>query len=271
MYEVAQELAGKMRLHGLKNSLERRCAESLSESLHPSELVRLLLEDELLHRQDTKAKRLTAKAKFRRASDLENWDKNFERNLTPAKFKELVLLNFLHKKQSLLIIGATGLGKTQLAIAIGRAMCTEQFSVKFISPNQLFEEAAKEKAAGNFLKYINQLKSQTAIILDVLGLRNYTHDEAGILLEILEERYGQGVTIVTSQVEPEGWPSLFEDGVIGQAIVDRLINPSEKVVLKYPFPPESLIHPLAIVNRVNNTILKFILSLRRQYHRSLFQ
>ena len=69
------------------------------------------------------------------------------------------------------------------------------------------------------------------LILDDFALRRYNHDEANILMEILEERYQKGVNIVSSQVSPEGWRELFEDSVISEAIVDRLINPSETVQL----------------------------------------
>jgi DNA replication protein DnaC len=63
-------------------------------------------------------------------------------------------------------------------------------------------------------------------------LRNYTHEEATSLIDILEERYHKAPLIVTSQVEPQGWLKLFEDPVIGEAIVDRLILPAQKITLK---------------------------------------
>lgn len=67
------------------------------------------------------------------------------------------------------------------------------------------------------------------MILDDLGLRNYTHEEATSLMEILEERYHKASLNVTSQVESQGWLKLFEDPVLGEAIVDRLIQPSQKI------------------------------------------
>ena len=70
------------------------------------------------------------------------------------------------------------------------------------------------------------------LILDDLGLRNYTHEEATSVMDLLEERYHKAPIIVTSQVEPQGWLKLFEDPVIAEAIVDRLIHPSQKITLK---------------------------------------
>lgn len=65
--------------------------------------------------------------------------------------------------------------------------------------------------------------------LDGLALRNHMHEDANILLEILVDRYRKAITIVTSQVHPAGWISLFEDPVIAEAIIDRLRNPSAVV------------------------------------------
>jgi DNA replication protein DnaC len=65
-------------------------------------------------------------------------------------------------------------------------------------------------------------------------LKSHKRDEAMILLDLLEERYQKGMQIITSQVDIEGWQSLFADKVASEAIVDRLKNPSEKVVLTGP-------------------------------------
>jgi DNA replication protein DnaC len=79
---------------------------------------------------------------------------------------------------------------------------------------------------GRYLNYVRGLVKVKVLIIDDLGLRNYTHEEATSLMDILEERYHKAPLIVTSQVEPQGWLKLFEDPVIGEAIVDRLIHPS---------------------------------------------
>lgn len=232
MFESIKSLSHELRLFGIHRSVERRCSEALSDSLHPSELVRLLLEDEKMQRKEAAGKRLTSRARFRNGSAIENFDMSFDRGITKQKLKELSLLNFFHKKENLLIIGKTGVGKTNLAIALGKKLCEEGEVTSFFSSNLLFEEAQAERAAGRYLKWIQKVKKNTVMILDDFALRNYSHDEANTLLEIIEERYQKGITIITSQVSPPGWSSLFEDPVIAEAIVDRLKNPSCLVELK---------------------------------------
>lgn len=229
--ESVKSIAHELRLFGIHGAAERRCQEAQAESLHPAEFLRLLLEDEKDRRRQIVAKRLTTRAKFRSSAQLEEWDFATKRGITKAKLKELTLLNFYHKKQNLILVGKTGLGKTHLSIAIGKRICEQGISTKFYSTNLLLEEAASEKAAGRYLKFIKNIKKIEVIILDDFALRRYSHDEANVLLEIIEERYQKGICIVSSQVSPQGWKNLFEDSVISEAIVDRLVNPSETITL----------------------------------------
>jgi hypothetical protein len=113
-----------------------------------------------------------------------------------------------------------------------KRLCQDGHPTVFLSANFLFEEIQAAKAAGRYLNYVRSLIKAKVLILDDLDLRNYTHEEATSLMDILEERYHKATLIVTSQVEPQGWIKLFEDPVIGEAIVDRLIHPCQKITLK---------------------------------------
>jgi DNA replication protein DnaC len=132
-------------------------------------------------------------------------------------------LSFIDNSENLLLIGGTGAGKSFLAQAIGHAACAANVETFFISANRLFKEIELAEAQGSYLIYMNRLKNKVKLlIIDDLGLRNYTHKEANILYEILEDRYRKGSVIITSQVKTLGWKLLFEDEVIAEAIIDRL-------------------------------------------------
>jgi DNA replication protein DnaC len=232
MLDQVRILSHQMRLFGIHEACDRRAAEALGQQLHPLEFLRLILEDEALFRKDRAAKILVTKARFRFRADLEDWDFTFHKDLPKAKIQELCQLSFLHNSENLLIVGKTGLGKTHLAIALGKRLCQEGHHTQFLPVNFLFEEIQAAKAAGRYLHYVRTLVKAKVLVLDDLGLRNYSHEEATALMDILEERYHKAPLIVTSQVEPQGWLKLFEDPVIGEAIVDRLIHPSQKITLK---------------------------------------
>lgn len=224
-------IAHGLRLFGVHAGFEARSAEASAGGLSHLEFLRLVLEDEMLSRKERVAKSLMTKAKFRSAVSLEDWDQSFERGLAKARLRELASLGFLQANENLLIFGKTGEGKTHLAQAIGRRLCAEGVSTLFMPVNFLFEEVQAARASGRYLSYIRKLTQTRVLILDDFGLRNYTHEEATVLVDLLEDRHRKGPVVVTSQVDPRGWQKLFEDPVIAEAIVSRLEHPSQRLVL----------------------------------------
>ena len=232
MSDQMRSLSHQLRLFGVHANFEKRAAQAAGQGLNHLEFLRLVLEDEMLHRKERTAKGLMTRAKFRSVSDLEDWDQSYERGLTKAKLRELSSMSFVQSNENMLILGRTGEGKTHLAVGLGRRLCAENISTFFVPVNFLFEEVHAAKVAGKYLQYVRRLSQVRVLILDDFGLRNYTHDEANVLVDILEDRHKKGSVIVTSQADPKGWPKLFEDPLIAEAIVSRLEHPSQKLILK---------------------------------------
>lgn len=226
-----RKLTHELRLFGMHESFERRCAEAAQEGLSGEELLSRILEDEKLNRKNKTSKMLETKAKFRRESLLEQWDSTIERGISKTKLRELATLGFWQAKKNLIIVGQTGSGKTQLSIALGRVACQMQLSVLFLPVNQFFEDALANRASGKMIVWMKRIKKFDIVILDDFALRNYTHEEAVFLIDFLEDRYRKSVHIISSQVDVDGWNTLFEDPVIADALIDRMKNPSEKIKL----------------------------------------
>jgi DNA replication protein DnaC len=239
----AQQLANKLRCFGIAHHLESRIAYANQTNATYEDFIRQLFEDELQERRQKTAAKMISRAKFRHNHVLEDWDSTYERGINKRTLTDLSKLHFFNNRENLVILGSTGSGKSHLAISLGRLLCNSETSVKFFSTHQLFEEIQAQRAAGRYLSFLRQTAKSGAIILDDFGLRNYSHDEATSLMELLEEVHQKGVIIITSQVRPEGWRSLFEDQVIGDAIIDRLSNPSKIIELKGESYRKKLIKP----------------------------
>lgn len=227
-----RSLSHQLRLFGVHANFEKRANQAAGQGLNHLEFLRLVLEDEMSQRKERVAKTMVTRAKFRSVADLEDWDQSFDRGLTKAKLRELASHSFVQSNENLLILGRTGEGKTHLAVAIGRRLCSENVSTLFLPVNFLFEEVQAARVAGKYLFYIKRLSTVKALILDDFGLRNYTHEEANVLVDLLEDRHRKGSVIVTSQADPRGWSKLFEDPLIAEAIVSRLEHPSQRLNLK---------------------------------------
>lgn len=222
----------KLRLFGIHHSAQKLADQAAAKNLSHLEFLNLILQEEDIFRKNRTSKTLATKAKFKMQASLEDWDTSFDRGITKTKLKELSNLSFLINKESVIVVGKTGEGKSHLCVAVGRRLCLENVSVQFLSVNLFFQEVQAEKAAGRYLQYLGRLSKTKVLIFDDFGLRNYTHDEAITLMDVLEDRYQKNSIIMNSQVDPKGWKKLFEDPVIAEAIVDRIINPSQIITLK---------------------------------------
>lgn len=227
-----KNICHELKLATLADAAQRRAQQAITQNLGHLEFLLLLLEDEKLERKNKTATNLIKKAKFRSNSSLDDWDQSFDRGLNKQKLKDLSLLSFFHSKLNLIILGRTGEGKTHLAISLGRKLCLENIPTAFVPVNFLFEDLLAARAAGKYLSAIKTLNQKKVLILDDFGLRNYSHEEANMLIDLLEDRTQKGTLIVTSQVDPIGWNKLFDDPVISEAVVDRLVSPSQKLELK---------------------------------------
>lgn len=228
----AENLLNDLQFFGMKQSLQYRLSEVTQSNLSHQQFFTFLLEDEKLFRQNRRCEMLRKRAKFRERAFLEEFKVDPKRGITKSLVEQFKTLFFLEGYQNLFFIGGTGAGKSFLAQAIGNESCASGHETLFVSVNRLFKEIDMAEAQGNYLSYLSRLSKVRLLILDDFGLRNYSHKEATIFYEILEDRYRKGSVIITSQVKPQGWSTLFEDKVIAEAILDRLSASSQTIDVK---------------------------------------
>ena len=228
----ADQLLTDLQFYGMKESFQYRLGEVTQSNLSHQQFFTFLLEDEKLYRRNKKTETLRKRAKFREIAHLEEFKVIATRGITKSLIQQFKTLFFIDGFQNLFFIGGTGAGKSFLAQAIGHECCASGYETLFIPVNRLFKEIDMAEAQGNYLSYLSRLSKVRLLILDDFGLRNYTHKEATIFYELLEDRYRKGSVIITSQVKPQGWETLFEDKVIAEAILDRLMASSQTIDVK---------------------------------------
>lgn len=218
----ATTLLNELHFWGIKESIDYRLSEAIEKNLSHQDFLTFLLEDENLYRRNKKSERLRRRAKFRDRVALEEFNPSAKRGVTKSMIQQLKTLYFIDNNENLIFVGGTGAGKTFLSQGIGQAACSAGIECYFVSANNLFREAQIADVSGTYLNFLKKLRKVKLLIIDELGLRNYTHKEATTLLEILEDRYQKCPIIITSQTKPQGWKLLFEDEVVAEAILDRL-------------------------------------------------
>jgi DNA replication protein DnaC len=231
MKEVLEHL-NKLKMTGLKESLDYRLKEAIKSNLSYQEFLSLILEDEVLYRSNRRSEMLKRRAKFKDQATLESFEADPKRGVSRSMVKQLQTLQFMASFENIVLFGNTGAGKSYLAQAIGHAACHSGREACFIPMNYLFSQIKAAEKAGTYLSYLKRLGQVPLLILDDFGLRSYTHHEATLLYQILEDRYQRGSTIITTQTRPEGWKDLFEDPVIAESIIDRILPCSHQIEFK---------------------------------------
>lgn len=195
------------------------------------ERLSLLLEAELLSRNQTKIARLKRQAKLRVDAQPSQLIYKEGRNLSRKQMGELLTGSYLHKHQNILITGPTGAGKTYLACALATSACDLQQPVRYYRLSRLLDDLTAGRLDGSYQKQLHALSRKALLVLDDWGMETLTQDHAGHLLEVLEDRYQASSTIVISQLPVKEWYNMIGNATVADALLDRLVHNSHRIEL----------------------------------------
>jgi DNA replication protein DnaC len=225
------EKLNAMKLHGMANYLRGWLEKAPDKDVSATDLVGLLADAEWMYRENKKLRARLQHAKLRQQACLEDIDYGHARGLTKAQVMELSTSKWVEGRQNVLLTGPTGVGKSFLACALGQKACRDGYSVVYRRASRLFDELAQARADGTYPHLLRRLAKAQVLILDDFGLEPLGASERKELLEVLEDRYGVGATVVTSQLEPKDWHAVIGDATLADAILDRLVHNAHRLKL----------------------------------------
>jgi len=196
------------------------------------EYVDLLTQQEWEDRQNRKIKRLITTAKFKVSATISDIDFKTKRGLDRDMINKLALLNFIKKKQNIILTGPSGIGKSYLAQALGHHACLEGYRTMYQNTSRFMALLKFTKMDGTYLRQLKKLSKINLIILDDFGLSKFDNQEREILMDIIEERHQNDSIIIASQIPISKWYDVIGEGTIADAILDRIINSAHRIDLK---------------------------------------
>ena len=221
-----------MKLSAMAQAFRQQMQESAMNSLAFSERFGLLVDHEWDTRKNNRLKRLIYKADFPiSGACMEDIEYRNDRKLNKEQLLELSTCSFITEKHNIIILGATGAGKTYLGCALGLAACRHFFSVKYIRLPDLLDELSIAKGEGNFRKILQGYKKIDLLILDEWLLSPFSDFESRDLLELVESRYFRLSTIFLSQFDVSGWHSKIPYAPLSEAILDRIVHNSHTITI----------------------------------------
>ena len=200
--------------------------------LSHAEWLGLLLDREIAERQDRRLKARLRFARLRHQAAVEDVDYRAPRGLDRALFQKLASGHWIDAHQNLIIEGPTGVGKSWLACALGHRACRDNRSVLYQRVPRLFADLALARGDGRYPRLMRALGGVKLLILDDWGLEPLGPEQRHDLLEIVEDRYGRGATLVTSQLPVDRWHDVIGDPTLGDAILDRLVHNAHRLQLR---------------------------------------
>lgn len=218
------EMSARLRLTWMRDNMETMLQTVTSAKMTPRETLEYILGKEVAQRDQNRCKIALMAAHFPRMCTLEGFDMSAVPNLDPGVIRELSKLEWIDNAENVLFLGPPGVGKTHLAIALGRLAITKGHSVFFTSATALMEGLKKAKQEGNLQQKLNAVNKAKLLIIDELGYLPFEGEVGHLMFQLICKRYETKSIIITSNRSISDWGLIFGDPTAASAILDRLLH-----------------------------------------------
>jgi DNA replication protein DnaC len=230
--EATMDKLREMQLDTMAEAFRAQESDPALACLSFADRFGLLVDAEWSSRKSRKLIRLVRGAQLHFPSAcVEDIEYHADRKLDKALISKLSTCTYIQDKHNIIILGASGAGKTYMACAFGIAACRNFLRVKYIRLPDLLNDLAVAHGTGTYQKVMKQYKRAELLILDEWLLLPLKATEARDVLEIVEARHQKGSTIFLSQFAPAGWHTKIGEGTLADAILDRIVHDSYEIFI----------------------------------------
>ena len=222
----------EMKLNIMAQAFREQTKDSAFNEIPFEERFGMLVDLEWAEKRSNRLTRLIKNAGYAfNDACVENIEYHADRKLDKAQILRLSTCHYIQECHNIILLGATGSGKTYLSNAFGISANRNFYTVKYTRLPELLGELAIARGDGSYRKIIQQYKQARLLILDEWLLFPLKETEARDLLEIVEARYKKASTIFCSQFELGGWHHKIGEPTLADAICDRIAHDSYTIVI----------------------------------------
>ena len=221
-----------LRLSGVLQTLEARHRRAVEGQWSYLDFLTRLLEDEVERRAQNQLGLRVRRGQLNTTKTLDGFSFSFNPALNRQKVLALSSCEFIRERRNVLICGPSGVGKTQLAQALGQEGCRQGYDVLFVNTHKMLLHLNAGRADRTWERRLSTYLRPDLLILDDFGLRALVPPGPEDLYDVINERYEKGSILLTSNRAPEEWPALFGDPLLASAGLDRLNHRAELLVVR---------------------------------------
>ena len=222
----------EMHLSVMAAAYKEQLSDSSFQYMSFEDRFSLIVDKEWNSRKNNYLKRLIKQANLSEPNAcIEDIEYHSDRNLNKNMITKLSTCNYIQEHHNVILLGATGSGKTYLACAFGMNAVRNFLSVKYIRLPELLTDLSIARGSGTIRKVMAQYKKYSLLIIDEWLLYALNETEARDVLEIIESRYKKASTIFCSQFDVPGWRDKLNDPILADAICDRIVHDSYSILI----------------------------------------
>ena len=232
---VRARVADSMERLRLRNSAERLdavLADAARKEPTYLDFLDALLRTEIDAKQKSRVTMAIKIAHFPVVKTLEEFDFKFQPSIDSKLVRELATGHFIAQAENALLFGPPGVGKTHLAIALGRAAIEAGHSALFVTATALLATLSRAHSEGHFGDQLAFFAKPKLLIVDELGYLPLERATAHLFFQLVAKRYERGSILLTTNQQVTEWGHVFGDDTIAAAILDRLLHHSHTLVIK---------------------------------------